>query len=564
MPSGVVLATGLLVNALTARTLPLLWAAVLIYVATQAGSMIGQPVNSWLQQQLINRMTGVLQAALIEATGAFPGIAHLDNPARLNEMQLLRDQSPWMPMNIVQFSSQAVRGAVTTIAVLAIIARWSPGIALLILVSTIPFAWAQLQASWSAWQGIVSQAPENRRLQYVFQVALDRSTAQEIRVFDLTPFLLRKYSQYYARVLQILRRAQTRQTRITLATAVAASLGVAIAFGWVVLEGWRREISVGQVAQMGAALFQALVALQMTMPAVASLWTRSSHYAEILKRWIEESAVDEDAQSPYSPSPGVHSISRQAAASVEFRAVGFRYPNGKVALQNVSFRIPDGQTVALIGPNGAGKSTIIKLLLRLYDPSEGVILVDGIPLLHQDRKAYRRQVSVCPQDFGKYQFTVRENITLGQTPPDPERLMSASYIARAEFIDRFPQGYGQELGNLGEQSFELSGGEWQRLAIARAAYRADARLILLDEPTAAVDPEVEREMLTSLLALCRDRTAIIVTHRLSLARQVDRILVVNGGRIEEDGVHDDLMDRHGLYATLFENQSSLYQRVGSQ
>ena len=544
-----------LVNSLEHHAYSGLWEAVVVYLVTQLGGMIGEPVNQWLQQRMVSQMTGTIQLNLIESTGHFFGIRHLDEPDRLNQLQLLRDQSPWMPMNIVMFTVQTCRGALSAVGVIGVIAGWSPLIALLSLVSMIPYVWAQSQGMANAWQGIIGQAPESRKMHYVFQLALDRSTAQEIRVFGLTPFLRQKYAGYYDNLWKVLQRSRTRQTQWILFASGIASAGVGSAFVWTVVDGWNHVITVGQVAQLGVAIFQALAALQMTIPGLVTLWGQCAPYTELLLNWIRESAGTAHQARSVLPIPA--DLAR-SGSSVEFRDVSFTYPNGRDVLHHVSFILPPGQHVALVGANGSGKTTLIKLLLRMYDPTQGSIFWQGNPLPSMEPSEFRRHVSVCLQEYGRYHFTVAENITWTQALENSTALDRALSLAHADFVYTFPDRVQQELGNLGAASFDLSGGQWQRIAIARAAYRDDAKLIVLDEPTAAIDPETESDLLNSLLAVCERKTALIVTHRLSLARRVDRILVMVEGAIYEDGTHEELMARNGVYANMFRAQASFY------
>jgi ATP-binding cassette subfamily B protein len=256
------------------------------------------------------------------------------------------------------------------------------------------------------------------------------------------------------------------------------------------------------------------------------------------------------------------SIPQALTQGIEFKQVQFAYPySQRQVLQQVSFKIAAGETVALVGQNGAGKTSLIKLLSRLYDPSAGQILLDGVDLRDFALAELRQQVRVVFQDYVHYDLTVRENIGFGYPPAltQPERIQQAAAAAGAEsLIKRLPKGYETVLGNLFEAGEELSVGEWQKLAIARA-FLHPALIMILDEPTSALDADAEFEVLEQFRQLVRDRTAILISHRLSTVKMADRIFVLENGRITEGGTHQELIALGGTYFRMFETQAQQYR-----
>jgi ATP-binding cassette subfamily B protein len=258
-------------------------------------------------------------------------------------------------------------------------------------------------------------------------------------------------------------------------------------------------------------------------------------------------------------------VRRPFRQGIEFRDVTYRYPGtGVAALDNVSFAIEPGETVALVGRNGAGKTTIVKLLGRLYDPDEGQILIDGRDIRDYDPAELRQQFAVMFQDYATYQLTVGENIGVG----DVDRLDDAGAVARAadragaeRVIQNLPEGFATPLGKWFERGQQLSGGEWQKIALARAFMRdaADAQILILDEPTAALDARAEHDLFARLRNLTRGRMALYISHRFSTVRMADRILVLEQGQLVEEGTHDELVLRGGMYADLFELQAASYR-----
>jgi ATP-binding cassette subfamily B protein len=253
---------------------------------------------------------------------------------------------------------------------------------------------------------------------------------------------------------------------------------------------------------------------------------------------------------------------RPIVRGVEFRDVSFSYPgNSRLVLDRINFRLHTGERLALIGENGQGKTTIVKLVTRLYDPTEGQILLDGIDLREYDLEDLHREIGVIFQDFMRYEMTARENIAVGRVENigDLELLQGAARKSLADHtIERLPQGYDQMLGRRFEQGVDLSGGEWQKVALARA-YLRDAQLLILDEPTAALDARSEFEVFQRFSELTAGKMAFFISHRFSTVRSADRILVLENGKIAEEGTHDQLAGLGGRYAEMFEMQASSYR-----
>jgi ATP-binding cassette, subfamily B, bacterial len=268
-------------------------------------------------------------------------------------------------------------------------------------------------------------------------------------------------------------------------------------------------------------------------------------------------ATPTGVQAPENPRP----LPRPVRGEVVFENVSFSYPgSGAQALENVSFRIPPGQTLAVVGRNGAGKSTLIKLLCRLYDPTGGRILIDGIDIRDLDPDELRGNIAAMFQDYVTYQATASENIGLGDLPDLENRLaveVAAQRGGADELVEKLPAGYETPLGKWFDQGANLSGGEWQKIALSRAFMRR-APILVLDEPTSALDAQAEYELFERLRELSRDRTAVYISHRFSTVRQADRILFLEGGRLVEEGTHEELMRLGGRYAALFNLQASAY------
>ena len=269
-------------------------------------------------------------------------------------------------------------------------------------------------------------------------------------------------------------------------------------------------------------------------------------------------AFEPRIQAPESPLP----VARRFTRGIEFRDVTFTYPGrDEPALEHVSFTIELGETVALVGRNGAGKTTIVKLLTRLYDPDAGQILVDGVDVREYDPAELRREVGVIFQDYVTYYLSARENIGVGRLEEldDLERIDRAAAQSGADaVVAQLPEGYDTLLGKWFDQGHQLSGGEWQKVALARAFMR-DAQILILDEPTASLDAQAEYEIFARMKELTSDKTALFISHRFSTVRLADRILVLEGGAIIEQGTHDELLLQNGRYAEFFNLQAASYR-----
>jgi ATP-binding cassette subfamily B protein len=259
--------------------------------------------------------------------------------------------------------------------------------------------------------------------------------------------------------------------------------------------------------------------------------------------------------------PNALQVPRPIKHGFEFRNVSFAYPNGRQVLHNVNFKLEPGERIALVGENGQGKTTIVKLLTRLYDPTGGQILLDGLDLREYDQEDLWREIGVIFQDFMRYDMTATENIAMGRIEERNNifRIRSAAHKSLAEdVIRKLPKGYEQQLGCRFDGGTDLSGGEWQKLALARA-YLREAQVLILDEPTASLDAKSEHEVFERFAELTRGRMAMLISHRFSTVRMADRIFVLQDGRIAEEGPHDQLVQNGGRYAEMFELQAASYR-----
>jgi ATP-binding cassette subfamily B protein/ATP-binding cassette subfamily C protein len=318
----------------------------------------------------------------------------------------------------------------------------------------------------------------------------------------------------------------------------------------------RAEITLGDLTLYIAVFRQGQGAIQAILQAVGGMYED----ALFMSNLFDYLGIATGGEAPRTATP--RAPSRGRAAAIELDGVSFRYPGKEGwALRDLDLVIAPGEKLGLVGENGAGKSTLVKLLMRLYDPTEGAIRYGGVDLRDMDPKELRTRIGAVFQDFVRYQFTAAENVGVGSPPhvDDRPRIVEAARRGgAAPVIEALPNGYDTVLGGWFEAGQELSAGQWQKLAVARAFMRDLAEVLVFDEPTAAIDAEGEHELFQRFQALAADRTAIVISHRFSTVRIADRIAVLHGGRLEELGSHRDLIARDGRYAHLFHMQAQGY------
>jgi ATP-binding cassette subfamily B protein len=312
--------------------------------------------------------------------------------------------------------------------------------------------------------------------------------------------------------------------------------------------------SIGALTFLAGSFRQSRDLIQRILLSFSSIYEQSLYLGDLFTFF--------DVQPRVVSQPGARAVPVPITHGFDFQNVGFRYPgSNRWAVRHLTFTLAPGERIALVGENGAGKTTLAKLLARLYDPDEGRILLDGVDLKDYDLTSLRRNIGVIFQDFVRYDFILKENIGVSEIEhlDDVERIREAARRSKAdELAGRLTSGYDQMLGRRFEGGVELSGGEWQKVALGRAYLRA-AQLLILDEPTAALDARAEYEVFLRFSELTKGRMAVLISHRFSTVRMADRIIVLQGGELVDQGTHDDLLERGGLYAELFSLQAAGYR-----
>ena len=481
-------------------------------------------------------------------------LQYYENTDYYNTLHRAQEQATYRPQMVLASLLQVGQSGLSLLGILALLSSLNCTVPLLLSIATIPGILMRVRYTGKAYGRVSSWTESERQSDYFHTLLTTEPHAKEIRLFDLGSL----FSQWFQTLRTKIRREKiylaTQQSRIDLITNGSATLAVCVAGGITAHQTIQGAITLGGFVMYYQAFGRGQGFLRELLTNLIGLYENSLFLQDFYQFLdLKPTIVEPEDPKPLSPS---------WETGIRLENVSFNYAHSqRSVLKNINLTIEPGEVVAIVGANGAGKTTLIKLLCRLYQPTTGTITLDGVDLGNYSITDLHRQISVLFQDYIHYQLTVKENIWLGdiEVEPDSERIWAAAHKAGAHpTIDRLPHGLDTRLGNWFEQGEELSIGQWQKIALARTFLR-DARLVILDEPTSALDPQAEAEVFARFRQLVRGRTAIIISHRLSTIKMVDRILVLSDGQLAESGSHEELMQQQGLYARLFTTQAQHYQ-----
>jgi ATP-binding cassette subfamily B protein len=431
---------------------------------------------------------------------------------------------------------------------------YAPWLIALLLLALVPAFLGEAHFNAQSYSLDFFRTPERRELDYVRQTAASAETAKEVKIFGLNGFLIDRYVRLAADFYAANRKLAVRRAGWGGMFTAIGTIGYYLAYGYIAWRTLAGDFSVGDLTFLAGSFRR----LRTLLEGLLSSFSTTASQALYLNDLFSFFEVTPEIMSPDNPLPFPHPI-REGFA---FEDVGFMYPGAdRWAVRHLSFKLHAREVIALVGENGAGKTTLVKLLTRLYDPDEGRILLDGHDLRAYDLEALRGNMGVIFQDFVRYNFSAGDNIAVGKIAERKDRGRIARAASRSqadEVIARLSAGYDQMIGKRFKNGVELSGGEWQKVAIARA-YMREAEVLVLDEPTAALDARSEFAVFQRFKELSAGKTAILISHRFSSVRMADRILVLADGKVEAAGTHDELMRQSGRYAELFELQAAGYR-----
>ena len=443
---------------------------------------------------------------------------------------------------------------VTLLSISAATAAFSPWLLLLILVSVIPPFLGEAKSAMLAYSILYRRTPERRELDYLRLLGASNASAKEVKIFGLGPYLTERAGRLFDRFYQDNKELAISRAGYAWLLNFFPLAGYYGAYVLILIGALAGRLTIGELTFLAGAFARSRNIVESLFSTLNSVSEQAFDVKDLFEFFATQPAI--------ISKPGAVAAPRPVRQGFEFRKVSFGYPgSSRNVLQDISFRFDAGECIALVGENGAGKTTLAKLLARLYDPTAGAILLDGVDLRDYSVEDLRREVGVIFQDYVRYDMTAKENIGLGRVEElaNAQRIQLAARKSLAEpLIATLPMGYDQMLGRRFEHGVDLSTGQWQKIALARA-YMRDAQVLILDEPTASLDPRAEYEAFLRFSEITRERMAVLISHRFSTVRMASRILVLGEGAIQEQGTHEELLSLGGQYAALFEIQAAAYR-----
>ena len=552
--------------------------------AEHALSMVALELGLMLLSGLLTRAAGLLRSLLgtrlayqikgdLLEKALTLDLVHFETPAVYDALQNARREASSRPLNLFMSFVDIASSGVTVASYGVLLFGFSPWTLLILAVATVPAFLAEAKFSGEAFRLFTWRAPEGRKMRYLEMLLTRDNNAPEVKLYGLGDLLLTRYRNFYQRFFSEDRRLAIRRAVWGFGLGIISTAALYGCYAWIVWRTVGGALTLGDMTLYVTVFRQGQASLRSILTALSSTYEDNLFMSNLfgflsmptgpaaVRKLFEADRADNAAsvaqETPDAPSP-ISSDARNEAGFV-LDGVSFRYPGqSKWALQDIDLSIGPQEKLAVVGDNGAGKSTLIKLITGLYPVTRGQIRLDGISLDAIAPEELRARLGVVVQDFVQYEFTARENVGLGQ----PDRMDDLDAIKEAarrggayDALDGLPNGFETQLGRWFEEGSQLSRGNWQKVAVARAFMR-DADILILDEPTAALDAEAEHALFERFRNLTDGRMAILISHRFSTVRMADRILVMGGGQVVELGTHDELLRAQGRYAHLFTLQAS--------
>ena len=520
-----------------------------LLVATIAAAQRGLS----LCQSLLRAQLGQRVNVMILEKALTLDLRHFEDSEFYDKLTRARREASTRPLSLVTRTFGLVQNAISLTSYAALLSHFSSWAVLVLVLAGLPAFIAETKFSGDAFRLFRWRSPETRMQIYLETVLAREDHAKEVKLYGLGPRLLERYRDIFRRLYREDRALTIRRDAWGFGLGLIATASLYAAYAWIVVSTVKRLITLGQMTMYVALFRQGQAAVSAILSAVGGMY-EDNLYLSTLYEYLETQVPEPAGSAQKGPHPD---------DGIRFEDVCFTYPEAEEpALEHVTLHLKPGASLALVGENGSGKTTLIKLLTRLYHPSSGRILLDGLDLNQWEEQALRERIGVIFQDFNRYQMLVGENVGAGDDRyfEDESRWREAAAKGMAsEFIETLPQAYQTQLGKWFQDGRELSGGQWQKIALARAFMRTRADILVLDEPTAAMDAQAEADIFEHFRQLAKDRITILISHRFSTVRMADHIAVLDKGRIVESGSHEALMQLNGRYAHLFTLQARGYR-----
>ena len=523
------------------------------------GEMIARG-SSLIESLLGDLFSNAMSVRLMEHSATLD-LAQFEDPEFYDHLERARRQTVGRIALLTLLLSMA-QGGLTLLTLAGALIAYNPWLLILLAIAVIPGFLGETHFAALGYSLLFRWTPERRQLDYLRFVGASDKTAKEVQMFGLAPWLTERYRSLSQRFYDENRSLSIRRSAVSAALSILGTIGYYGAYVIVLLNAVRGEITIGTLTFLAASFGRGRDVIQNILMSASNVFEQSLYLRDLF--------VFLDMRPTISSPPNARPVPEKLQTGFVFENVGFRYPGSeRWAIRNVDLQLKPAERVALVGENGAGKTTITKLMARLYDPTEGRITLDGVDLREYDLVSLRHAIGVIFQDFVRYDMRFDENIGVGEIDSVRADLdksngtplaisTAAENSLAASLLPRFEKGYQQMLGRRFDDGVDLSGGEWQKIALARA-YIRDAQVLILDEPTAALDARAEYEVFLRFSELVAGRMAVLISHRFSTVRMADRIVVLRHGKVEEQGSHEELLARHGLYDELFTMQAAGYR-----
>jgi ATP-binding cassette, subfamily B, bacterial len=518
--------------------------AIVLLSACQKGLTVCQSLLRVLLAQRVNE--SILEKALTL------DLAHFEDSEFYDKMSQARSQASSRPLSLINRTFGLCQSALTLITFSGLLLRFSGWAVFILVAAAIPSFIAETRFSDHAFRLFRWRSPETRQQHYLETLLAREDYAKEVQLYQLGGMLLQRYRNIFTQLYAEDRNLTIKKGVWGYLLGLVSTVAFYGAYAWMVLEAIAGRITLGELTMYVLVFSQGQATFAMTLTSIGGIYEDNLYLANLYE-FLEQPIPQSQGKITQGLVPN----------GIWLEHVSFSYPGSdRPVLKDISLHLPHGEKLAIVGENGSGKTTLIKLLTRLYVPTSGRIYLDGVDLNDWDIDVLRRRIGVIFQNFVQYQFTVGENVGVGDVAHLTDRgewETAAEKGMAAPFIDLLPQGFDTQLGKWFKGGQELSGGQWQKIALSRAFMRSDADILILDEPTAAMDAEAEMKIFDRFHSLTQDRMVILISHRFSTVRMADKIVVMADGEIIEQGSHDRLLQAGGRYARLFKLQAAGYQ-----